>query len=584
MFKLLKYTKGYIKYAILSPLFVIVETIIEIYIPILMADMLDTGIGNGDTDYVLQKGFLMIALCFASFTGGIFSAYFATKASAGFGKNLRRELYQKVQEFSFSNIDKFSNSGLITRLTTDVTNVRMSFQMTIRICFRAPIIFIGAMFFAYYKSPELANVFAIAAPILVLLIIIIIIPVNKLYKKVLKSYDDLNLVTQENINGIKTVKAYTTEGKEIKKFNKASDLVKTLFLKAETINAGIAPAAYSVMYVSTLVVSYLGARLVASDTIGTGTLTAMIAYGTQILFSIIMIANIAMMLIMSKASSERINEVLLEVPGITDPIDPITEVKDGSIEFDHVNFSYSKNTDAKALDDITFKINPGETVGIFGPTGSSKTTLVSLIGRLYDVEDGQGEVKVGGHNVKEYSLHALREEVSVVLQKNRLFSGTIRSNLQWGNPNATDEEMFSACDYAQAREIVEGKADGLDSVVSEEGNNFSGGQKQRLCIARALLKNPKILILDDSTSAVDTKTDAKIKDAFINHIPHITKIIISQRISSIQNADKIIILENGHISAMGTHDELITNSELYRSIYKAQAQSRPDMQEVINNA
>ncbi|MFA6796654.1 MAG: ABC transporter ATP-binding protein [Bacilli bacterium] len=584
MFRLLKYTKGYIKYSILAPLLVIIETTIEVYIPILMSDMLDYGISAGDTDYVLQKGFLMIALCVVSFFGGVFSAYFATKASAGFGKNLRKELYQKVQEFSFSNIDKFSTSGLITRMTTDVTNVRMSFQMTIRICFRAPIIFIGALIFAYYKSPELANVFAIGAPILVLLIVIIIIPVNKLYKKVLKSYDNLNLVTQENINGIKTVKAYTTEKKEIKKFYRASDLVKRLFLKAESINATIAPAAYSVMYVCTLVVSYLGARLVVSNTIGTGTLTALIAYGTQILFAIIMIANIAMMLIMSKASSDRINEVLLEVPSITDPENPITEIPDGSIEFNHVNFSYKKGSSNKVLRDINFKINSGETVGIFGPTGSSKTTLVSLIGRLYDVEDGEGEVKVGGHNVKEYSLSSLREEVAVVLQKNKLFSGTIRSNLQWGNPNATDEEMLQACDYAQAREIVEGKADGLDSKVEEEGNNFSGGQKQRLCIARALLKNPKILILDDSTSAVDTKTDAKIKDAFINRIPNTTKIIISQRISSIQKADKIIILENGRISAMGTHDELITSSDLYRSIYKAQAQSRPDMQEVIENA
>lgn len=584
MFRLLKYTKGYIKYTILSPLFVIVESIIEIYIPILMADMLDYGIKTGNTDLVLQKGFLMIGLCIISFVGGIFSAYFATRASAGFGKNLRKELYQKVQEFSFSNIDKFSTSSLITRLTTDVTNVRMSFQITIRICFRAPIIFVGALIFAYNRSPELANIFAIAAPILVLLIVIVIIPVNKLYRKVLKSYDDLNLVTQENINGIKTVKAYTTETKETKKFYKASNLVRKLFLKAETINATISPAAYSVMYGSTLAVAYFGARLVVSKTIGTGTLTAMIAYGTQILFAIIMIANIAMMLIMSKASSDRINEVLLEVPSITDPVDPITEINDGSIEFKNVNFSYKKGSSAKVLENINFKINSGETIGIFGPTGSSKTTLVSLIGRLYDVEDGQGEVIVGGHNVKEYSIRSLREAVSVVLQKNRLFTGTIRSNLQWGNPQADDSEIMKACDYAQAREIVDGKKDGLDSIVAEEGSNFSGGQKQRLCIARALLKNPKILILDDSTSAVDTKTDAKIKDAFINEMPETTKIIISQRISSIQKANKIIILENGHISAMGTHDELILNSKLYRDIYRAQAQSHPNMQEVIKNA
>jgi len=584
MFKLLKYTKGYIKYAVLSPVCVIFETLIEVYIPILMADMLDYGIKTGDVDYVLQKGWIMIGLCVFSFLGGFAAVYFATKASAGFGKNIRKELYEKVQQFSFSNIDKFSTSGLITRMTTDVTNVRTSFQMIIRICFRAPIIFIGAVSFAYYKSVELANIFAIAAPILIVMIIIIIIPVNKLYRKVLKSYDDLNLVTQENINGIKTVKAYTTEEKEIKKFNKVSELVKRLFLKAESIGVAIMPAAYIVMYVCTLLVVYFGSQLVVSSTIGAGTLTAMIAYGTQILFSIIMIANIAMMLIMSRASSERINEVLNEVPDIKDPDDPITQIRDGSIEFDHVNFSYAKDCSTKVLDDITFKIKPGETVGIFGPTGSSKTTLVSLIARLYDVQEGQGAVKVGGINVKDYSVKQLREEVAVVLQKNRLFSGTIRSNMLWGNPNATDEEIYSACEYAQATEIIEGKSEGLDSVVSEEGNNFSGGQKQRLCIARALLKKPKILILDDSTSAVDTKTDAKIKDAFINELPNTTKIIISQRISSIQKADQIIILENGHISAMGNHEKLINSSELYRTIYKTQAQSRPDMQEEIKYA
>jgi ATP-binding cassette subfamily B multidrug efflux pump len=568
-----KYAKGYYVYALLSPLFIVVETVVDVLIPYILADMIDNGVTLANQGIVNRDGGVMIALAIVALLAGFASGYCATKASAGLGKNLRQALYDKVQTFSFANIDYFSTASLITRMTTDVTNVQNSFQMTIRICFRAPVMFIFALILSYTKSITLANILTVVGPVMILFVGLIFLPVNTYFKKMFKAYDKLNLVAQENINGIKTVKAYTTEDDEIKKYDAASGLVKTLSLKAEYVAAAINPVAQFCIYGATLAVAYLGSKMIVSSSLTSGDLILLIQYSEQVLFSLMMVAGVAIMLMMSHASSVRINEVLEAVPTIKEKDHPLSEVKDGSVEFQHVSFSYSNDKEKLALEDISFQVKSGQTVGIFGPTGSSKTTLVNLIDRLYDVTEGT--VKVGGEDVRDYSLFALREAVSVVLQKNVLFSGTIRSNMLWGNKGASDEDIFKALKEAQAYEFVAANPLGLDAKVEEEGVNFSGGQKQRLTIARAILKKPKILILDDSTSAVDTKTDALIEKAFQSELPDMTKFIISQRISSLERADHILILDNGRVSAFGTSEELKKTSQIYREIYEAQNSSKP---------
>jgi ATP-binding cassette subfamily B multidrug efflux pump len=569
----IKYSKGYYIYAILSPICIMIESIVDVLIPYYLSDMIDYGVNIGNQENVNKYGFLMIGLALLALISGFGSGYCATKASAGLGKNLRKDLYDKVQTFSFANIDKFSTASLITRMTSDVTNVQNAFQMTIRICFRAPVIFVFALVMAYQKSVPLANILSVIGPIMLVFLGLLFIPVNRYFKAMFKKIDRMNLVTQENINGIKTVKAYTTEEDEDQKFDKASSDVRNLASKAETLASFINPVSQLCIYIAILLVAYEGSKMIVSTDFQDGDLIVLINYAEQILFSLMMVGGVAIMLMMSRASRTRIEEVLNAVPTIQEKPNPIQEVKDGSVEFDHVSFSYSGDKTKLALKDVSFRAEPGQVIGIFGATGSSKTTLISLIDRLYDVTDGS--VKVGGTDVRDYSIYALRESCSVVLQKNVLFSGTVRSNMLWGNPQATDEQIWKALDEAQASEFIRSFGQGLDYPVEEEGANFSGGQKQRLTIARAILKNPKILILDDSTSAVDTKTDALIEKAFKEEIPGVTKFIISQRISSIAGADKIIIMEEGCVSAFGTNEELLKNSQLYREIYFAQNSTKP---------
>ena len=575
MNRIYKSAKGYYKYCILSPLCVILEAIIEILIPLVMKNLVDIGLSANDTSYVIVCSLVIIGMGFLSLIFGIGSGYFATKASAGLGKNIRKELYEKLQSFSFSNIEKFSTSSLITRLTTDVTNVQSSFQMTIRICFRAPIMFFVTLVTVFMNRVDFGLIYLCIIPVLIIIVVIVVVIANKYFRQMFKKIDKMNLTVQENINGIRTVKSYTNEDHETAKFVKASEEVKHFGVKAEALGSLFNPVAQFLMYASTILICFASARLMVGEnaTMTTGDLQLFLSYGSIILSSLLMVCAIIMMLIMSKASIDRVNEVLAEEPDIKNPANPVKEVKDGSVEFKNVTFAYNSTSDNHALTDVSFKINSGDTVGIFGPTGSSKSTLISLIDRLYDTTEG--EVLVGGVNVKDYDLYTLREACSVVLQKNTLFSGTIKSNLKWGKEDATDEEIIAACNHAQASEFIERMPDKYDSRVEEGGVNFSGGQKQRLCIARALLKKPKILILDDSTSAVDTKTDAKIRDAFNKEIPNTTKFIISQRISSIQNADKIILLDNGKIVAMGDHEHLLKESKEYKTIFESQLKASP---------
>jgi ATP-binding cassette subfamily B multidrug efflux pump len=575
MKKIYKYAKGYYLFAFLSPLFIMIETIVDVLIPYYLSDMIDKGLNASPANQTVVNtdGLIMICLAIAALLAGFGSGYCATKASAGLGKNLRQALYEKIQTFSFANIDKFSTASLITRLTSDVTNVQQSFQMTIRILFRAPVMFVFALIMSYTKSVSLANILTIVGPIMIVLCVLLFFPVSKYFRLMFKKIDAMNLVTQENINGIKTVKAYTTEDDENAKFDTASKDVRDLGIKAEVFASFINPISQGCIYVAMILVAYFGAKMIVAQTLTSGDLLLLIQYSEQILFSLMMVAGVLIMLMMSRASTVRINEVLEAVPTIKEKQNPLQEVPDGSIVFSHVSFSYSGEKDKLALKDIDFKVQAGQVIGIFGATGSGKTTLISLIDRLYDVTEG--EILIGGNDVRDYSLFALREACSVVLQKNVLFSGTVRSNMLWGNPDASDEEIWKALEEAQAKEFVEALPEKLEAKVEEEGVNFSGGQKQRLTIARAILKKPKILILDDSTSAVDTKTDALIEKAFKEEIPGMTKLIISQRISSLEGADDILILEDGVLSAFGPSEELKKTSKLYREIYEAQNSSRP---------
>lgn len=572
--KLLRSVREYKTSSLLAPLFVTCEVILEVIIPMLMANLIDFGIEAGNMQYILKMGLALIICCIVSLTFGALSGKYAAVASAGFAKNLREDMYNKVQEYSFSNIDKFSTASIVTRLTTDITNIQNAYMMSIRVAVRCPIMLIFALFMAFQINSHLAPIFVIAIPILAVGLVIIISNAKRIFERVFRTYDKLNNVVQENLHGIRVVKSFVREDYETEKFCSVSKEIYQDFSKAEKILAFNAPLMQFCAYGCMLLISWLGAKLIVASgnnpAVGmtTGDLTSMFSYTMQILMSLMMFSMVFVMITISYASMERAEEILDEKSDLHNPENPVYEVKDGSIEFDHVNFAYGKNADKLCLDNVNLKIPSGATVGIIGGTGSSKSTLVQLIPRLYDATEGA--VKVGGRDVREYDIESLREEVAMVLQKNVLFSGTIKDNLRWGKEDATDEEMRHVCQLAQADEFIQTFPDGYDTYIEQGGTNVSGGQKQRLCIARALLKKPKILILDDSTSAVDTKTDALIRMAFREEIPNTTKIIIAQRISSVEDADLILVLDDGKINGMGTHQELLANNEIYREVYESQ--------------
>lgn len=569
--KLIKSIGEYKKDTILTPLFVSLEVVLEVIIPLLMAKLIDEGVYDGNMNIVYKIGFELILCAILSLLFGMFSGIFASKASSGFAKNLRKNLYYKVQDFSFSNIDKFSTSSLVTRLTTDVTNTQRAFQMVIRIAVRTPLMLITSLFFAISISAKLSLIFLVIIPILGVGLYWITTTVHPIMKRVFHTYDDLNNVVEENVSGIRVVKSFVIEDKETQKFEKVSNSIYEDFSKGEKILALNSPLMQFSIYICILAISWFGAKIIVNTgmtELTTGELMTMLTYSIQILSSLMMLSMVLVMITISKSSAERIVEVLDEESDITNPDTPIKEVKDGSIKFDKVSFSYVKDKQKECLKDINLDIKSGETVGIIGGTGSGKSSLVNLIPRLYDVTEG--ELLVGGEDVRKYDLEDLRNQVACVLQKNVLFSGTIAENIRWGDENASDEDVKRVCKLAQADEFIMQFPDGYNTYIEEGGTNVSGGQKQRLCIARALLKHPKILILDDSTSAVDTKTDSLIQTAFQTEIPDTTKIIIAQRISSIENCDKIVVMDNGQIAGIGTHEELLKSNEIYKEVYESQ--------------
>ncbi len=574
--KLAKYIKQYKKDAILTPIFVVFEVILEVLIPYLMARIIDVGIQNSDLNYIFKIGAILVVSAFLSLTFGMLSGRYAAKASAGFAKNLRQGMFYNIQNYSFTNIDKFSTSSLVTRLTTDVTNVQMAFQMIIRILVRAPIMLIFALAMAFSINSKLAWIFVVTMPILAVVLFFISIKAHPYFEKVFKKYDNLNRVVGENLNAIRVVKAYNREEHEEKKFGSVNDEVYKLFKKAEKIVAFNSPAMQLTIYTCILLLSWFGAKLIVGGTMQTGELSSIITYAWQILSSLMMISMVFVMIIIAESSAERIVEVLDEESTIHNNENPVKEVKNGSVTFDHVSFQYddAKAEDELPLEDINVDIKSGETIGIIGATGSSKSTIVNLIPRLYDVT--KGSIKVGGVDVRDYDIETLRNEVAVVLQKNVLFSGTIKENLRWGNKEASDEELVRVCKLAQADSFIQEFPDKYDTVLDQGGTNVSGGQKQRICIARALLKKPKILILDDSTSAVDTKTDALIRKAFREEIPNTTKIIIAQRITSVEDADRIIVLDDGKINGIGTSEELLKTNAIYQEVYESQKKGEED--------
>ena len=554
--------------AILSPVCMIGEVAMEVTIPLVLAALLDKGIEAGNMAVLVQKGILLALCALCSLAFGVASAFFGAHAATGFARNLRHDMYHRVQTFDFSNIDKFSTSSIITRLTTDVANLQMTFQMMIRMAIRCPMMLILALVMAMNISPKLCLVYCIVLPLLALALFILIRCVHGIFERVFKTFDKLNSTVQENIHGMRVVKAFVREKKEVEKFTTVSKTVHDDFSKAEKIIALNSPFMQAAVYICLLTISYLGATMVVSSELTTGDLTAMFTYTAQILGGLMMLSMVFVMLTMSREPLRRTYEILTEEPALHNPENPETQVANGSVDFENVTFRYSKTAQVDSLKDIDLHIASGETVGILGVTGSGKSTLVQLIPRLYDVTEGT--LKVGGKDVREYDLTALRDAVSMVLQKNTLFSGSIKDNLRWGNPDATDEEMEHACRLACAHDFIVSFPDGYDTHIEQGGKNVSGGQKQRLCIARALLKKPKILILDDSTSAVDTKTDAMIRQAFAEEIPDTTKLIIAQRVASVQFADKIVLLENGRIVAAGNHEELLATSPIYREVYESQ--------------
>ena len=545
------------------------EVVLEMIIPLIMANIIDFGVNKGDFAYTFKWGGTMIICALLSLLFGILCAFFAAKASTGFAKNLRGAVYRHIQDMSFSNTDKFSTAGLITVLTTDITNLQNAYQMIIRMCARSPFMLVTALFMVISINPKMSLIFVGAAIFLVCVLAFIISHAHPIFVRVFKKYDGLNMKVQENITGIRAVKAYVREDFETKGFRKKTDELKDMFLSAEKFLNFNAPAMQFSVYTCILLISWVGAKYVVVDgSLTTGQLTSLFSYTMNILSSLMMISMAFVMLTMAKASGERIVNVLNEESDIVNPENPVTHVKDGSIVFENVDFSYSKNKDNLNLEKINLEIKSGETVGVIGGTGSAKSTFVQLIPRLYDVTNGS--VKVGGVDVREYDIKTLRDNVAMVLQKNVLFSGTIRDNLRWGSNDATDEEIIEASKLACADEFIEDFPDKYDTFIEQGGTNVSGGQKQRLCIARALIKKPKILILDDSTSAVDTGTDMKIRKSFKEYIPDTTKIIIAQRVASVENADKIIVIDNGKINGVGTHEELLENNLIYREVYETQ--------------
>lgn len=565
---LMKSIREYKKPSLLAPLFVTGEVILEVIIPWLMANLIDYGVDLGDMDYIVKTGVALIISCLISLLFGALSGKFAAEASAGFAKNLRHDMFYAVQNFSFKNIDKFSTASIVTRLTTDVTNVQNAYQMIIRVAVRSPMMLIFSMIMSFNTNPQISLVFLCAVPILGVGLFLIVTKAHPIFKRVFKTYDKLNNVVQENLLGIRVVKSYVREEEEINKFGEVSQSIYKDFSRAEKILAFNNPLMQFCMYGCTLLISWFGANLIVGGDMSTGQLMSVITYASQILMSLMMLSMILVMIVISRASMERIAELLNEQPDIHDNDSPVYDVKDGSVSFRDVCFRYHEEAEKNCLDHIDIEIKSGETVGIIGGTGSSKSSLVQLIPRLYDVNEGQ--VLIGGVDVRDYDITALRDEVAMVLQKNVLFSGTIKDNLRWGNENASDEELIRACRLAQADEFIQTFPDGYDTYIEQGGTNVSGGQKQRLCIARALLKKPKVLILDDSTSAVDTKTDSLIRKAFMEEIPDTTKIIIAQRISSVEDADKIIVLDDGKVNGFGTHAELLETNEIYREVYNSQ--------------
>lgn len=549
----------------------ILEVAMEMVIPLLMASIIDDGVQAGDMKHIFVIGCYMVLAAIVGLFAGVMGGKYGAKASTGFARNLREAMYENIQTFSFSNIDKFSTAGLVTRMTTDVTNIQNAYQMLLRMCFRAPVSLICAMLMAFLINARVASIYLVAVVFLGIVIIFIMRAVSKYFSEVFKKYDDLNASVQENVAAQRVVKAYVREDYEIDKFHKASYNIYKMFKKAECTMTYVWPVMQFTVYGCILGISWLGAHMIVASQLTTGELMSLLTYCMTILMNLMMLAMIFVMMTMSAASGKRIAEVLNEKADITNPEQPDYDVTDGSIRFDHVTFRYNKQSEKPVLDDLNFEIKAGETIGILGGTGSSKTSLVNLISRLYDVNEGT--VYVGGKDVRSYDLETLRNEVSVVLQKNVLFSGTILENLRWGDENATEEECIRACRLACADEFIEKMPEKYNTYIEQGGSNVSGGQKQRLCIARALLKKPKVLILDDSTSAVDTATDAKIRKAFATEIPGTTKIIIAQRISSIQDADRIIVMDNGKIDAFAPHEELLRTNEIYKEVYEAQTQT-----------
>lgn len=572
MFKTLgKSVREYKKYAIVTPIFVTVEVVLEILIPLLMANLIDKGIYAGEMNMIFKIGLQLVFASLIALFFGCASGVTASKASAGFAKNLRQDLYYKVQDFSFSNIDKFSSASIVTRLTTDVSNIQMAFQMLTRIVVRTPLMLVFSLIMAFNLNAELSLIFLALIPIVGIALALVSTKVHPIFKRVFDKYDDLNNVVEENVRGIRVVKSYVREEEEKKKFENISEEIFKDFSKAEKILALNSPVMQLAAYASILLISWFGAKIIVNTGMTeftTGELTSLITYAIQILTSLMMITMLLVMSTMAKTSAERIFEILKEVPDLANGENPIKEVKNGEVEFNNVSFSYVNKKDKECLKNINIKIKSGETIGIIGGTGAGKSSFVNLIPRLYDATEG--EVKVAGINVKDYDLESLRNEVAMVLQKNVLFSGTIKENLRWGKEDATDEEIERVCKLAQADEFIQGFPDKYDTYIEQGGSNVSGGQKQRLCIARALLKKPKILILDDSTSAVDTKTDKLIRKAFKEEIPNTTKLIIAQRTASVEDADKIIVFDNGEINGFGTHDELLKTNEIYKEVYESQ--------------